>query len=436
MIRETLDEAGAIIVEREDLRFRKARAGDMLMVPFQCELCHFRNVYKRDPWPTDTRDTEVLEFMRRAILDSLWARETSTVKGNLRDMIRAETNNQSLGLPSILGTIGPFPLKDDFGMQAAIAVLIRSLDKGVYEKFVQWDTFRKTRSAITNGHQASAKGMKDVIGAYERNRMWISKVPTHSLWYIRFSEGLHRRVGEVVRPDWPIPVAVVKAIDDKLNEIWGQLETFEERKKVAEMGVWFVVGFCTGLRGEEMLQIEFMGTYRSLRFLRDPTLPHFEVRIVGRTKGHRTGGNRFGIPVVAVTERTKLEPGRWIRRLTQLLRADGKKDGLLFERNLRSPRLHEFEEDWYEVLENIQHTTKLIDAKVDIREDAGILRTLRRGVSSHARVVGVDRELIEAVNRWRKEAKSDAGRKHLPMIDQYTELDTLKPLYLEYSRPL
>ena len=80
MIRETLDEAGAIIVEREDLRFRKARAGDMLMVPFQCELCHFRNVYKRDPWPTDTRDTEVLEFMRRAILDSLWARETS-IKG-------------------------------------------------------------------------------------------------------------------------------------------------------------------------------------------------------------------------------------------------------------------------------------------------------------------------------------------------------------------
>jgi len=327
-------------------------------------------------------------------------------------------------------------MKDAFGMKAAIAVLIRSLDKGVYEQFVQWDTFRKTRLAITNAYQASSKGLKHSIGAYERKRVFVTKAPTHSFFYVRFMEGLHRRVGEVTKPDWPIPAKVVLAIDKMLDEVWNELEGYDEKKKVAEMGVWFVVGFCTGLRGEEMLQIEFVGTYQTIKYLKNSELPHFEVRIVGRTKGHRTGGNRFGIPVVAVTEGVGLKPGRWIKRLTQLLKRNGKSDGLLFQRNLKAPRLHEFEEDWYGILENVQRTTDLIDKKVDVREDAGILRSLRRGVSSHARVVGVDKELIEAVNRWRKEAKSDSGRKHLPMIDQYTELDTLKPLYLKFSKPL
>ena len=63
--------------------------------------------------------------------------------------------------------MGPFPVRDDTGMQAAIAVLDRSMDPGKYAEFVQWGTFRKTRSAITNVSQAGVGGMGDSIGAYE-----------------------------------------------------------------------------------------------------------------------------------------------------------------------------------------------------------------------------------------------------------------------------
>jgi hypothetical protein len=33
-------------------RYIYARTGDHLMVPFQCDLCHFRNVMDQDPWGT------------------------------------------------------------------------------------------------------------------------------------------------------------------------------------------------------------------------------------------------------------------------------------------------------------------------------------------------------------------------------------------------
>lgn len=408
------------------------------MVPFQCDICHFRNMVDRDPWESDPDDMEVLEYIRRVNLDAFWSRETSTVKGNLRLLIKAETSNASLNLPPLLKNMGPWPLEDTFGMQAAIAVLIRSLDKGKYENFVQWETFRKTRSALTNAHQASVNGLRDVIGAYDKNRCWVSQVPTHSFFFSRFMEGLHRRVGEVVKQDWPIPIKVIVYIDRELNELWATLTDENEKLKVAQLGVWFVVGFCTALRGEEMLKIELAGTAATLRFLVRPLNadePYFELRIRGRTKSVQLAGSSFGLPCVAVTAHSNLQPGKWIKRLIDTIHAQGRYTGRLFERKLKVPRLVEFEDDWYSILEHVQRKTDLIDDDVDIRDAAGILRSLRRGVTSHATNMNVGEPLIHAINRWRKE-KSGAKKGGLAMIDRYTELGTLTPTYLRFSKAL
>ena len=406
------------------------------MVPFQCDLCHFRNIMKRDPLADKLEDQSILEYIRRATLDSFWSRETSTVQNNLRLLIRAEKSNDELGMPPLVGSIGPFPVEDSCGMQSAIMILVRSLDKGVYERFVQWETFRKTRSALSNVFQASVKGLQDVVGAYERDRMWISRVPTHSFFFARFMAGLHRRVGEVVKQNWSLPIKVIKQIDEMLNDLWPTLLSSEDQLRVAEMGTWFLVGFCTGLRGEEMLMIELEGTAGMLRFLQDNDLPHFLLQIRGRTKSSQMAGSSFQMPCVAVTEGTQLQPGRWIQRLVGVLRRKGRRSGRLFQRNLRVPRLVEFEDDWFGVLEKIQRDTDLIDNDFDIRDKAGILRSLRRGVTSHAMNMKVPEDLIRAINRWRRE-KQNGGRKGgLPMIDRYTDLEAIKPTYLRFSQAL
>jgi hypothetical protein len=69
------------------VRFKCARAGDHLMIPFQCELCHFRNILQREPDFTCLQDIEILDMARRANIDAFWSRETSTVASNLRELI-------------------------------------------------------------------------------------------------------------------------------------------------------------------------------------------------------------------------------------------------------------------------------------------------------------------------------------------------------------
>lgn len=436
MIRPTLDDEGIPLPDKEDNRFLRARAGDMLMVPFQCEVCHFRNMEKRDPVLGHAKDEETMEYIRRASLDAFWARETSTVKKNLGLLWRAENFCERLSLKSVSPPLGPFPLNDVLGMKAAISVLDKSLDKGNYERLVQWETFRKTRSAITNVHQASPYGLTDSIGSYERSRVWISNVETHSFWFSRFMTGLHKRVGEVVKQDWPVPIEVMQYIDRVLNKAWNLETDPEARKKIAEMGAWYIMGFCVGLRGEEMLLIELAGTAASLRFLQQEVDPHFLIRLKGRTKGQHISGKGFEVPCIGTTGVSKLKPGRWVRRLVELVQSEGRTTGKLFQRDLKVPRLLEFEEDFLDILVSVQNTTDLIDDGLDLREEAGILRTLRRGVTSHTINMQVDETLVHAVNRWRQEVKGNGRKKTYAMIDHYAQLDTLKPTILRYSKAL
>ena len=65
---------------------------DHLMVPFQCELCHFRNVYGREPQEQNFKDKEFFMFARRANLDAFWSQESLTVRNDLKELMRMKRN--------------------------------------------------------------------------------------------------------------------------------------------------------------------------------------------------------------------------------------------------------------------------------------------------------------------------------------------------------
>ena len=86
LIRKLYDEDGELLDDHlDDRRFNERRAGDHLMTPFQCELCHFRNIYGEDPSPHSPIHQEALDFFCRASLDAFWSRASSAVKGNLNE---------------------------------------------------------------------------------------------------------------------------------------------------------------------------------------------------------------------------------------------------------------------------------------------------------------------------------------------------------------
>jgi hypothetical protein len=63
-VKAQVDEEGELLDSGESGRFMTARAGDHLMTPFRCELCHFRNIMGRDPVTGEYDDVELFEIMR------------------------------------------------------------------------------------------------------------------------------------------------------------------------------------------------------------------------------------------------------------------------------------------------------------------------------------------------------------------------------------
>ena len=370
-------------------------------------------------------------------------RETSTVLSNLRLVVRVHKTMKKFDMARVFSPVGPFPLCDSFGMQTAVAVLDKSLDPGRYETHVQWSTFRKIRSAVTNVSQASVGGLGDVVGAYEKTRTWIYNVPTHTFFFTRFMGGLHRRVGEVVKRDEPITIQIMKAIQKMLELEWSKCAnnldiTLVELLEIARRGLWFTASFCTGLRGEEMMQIELEGTLSSLVHFYTPSEgleSHFELVVTGPTKNHRVSGSKFSIPCVGITTLSKLKPGVWLHRYSKLMRMMGRKGGMLFAQTSAAPKLCEYEDEFFGVLEAMQaQRPDLISESVDVREDFGILRSLRRGITAHATNIDTPERIIRAVNRWRQERRVDVAV--LDMPEMYARLDALKPTILRYSSPI
>jgi hypothetical protein len=74
------------LVDEEDKidkgRFSATKSGEHLMLPFQCDWCHFINIKKREPDDPKMADQTLMIGIRRANLDAFWSREKTMVEGN------------------------------------------------------------------------------------------------------------------------------------------------------------------------------------------------------------------------------------------------------------------------------------------------------------------------------------------------------------------
>jgi hypothetical protein len=91
----------------------------------------------------------------------------------------------------LLPDVGPFPVKDTFGMGAAIVTLQLSLNPGKNDKTVQFGTIRKFRSAHSNAYHASVEGQDAMVMAKDTRKMTATRYPTYGTWFETFMRGCH-----------------------------------------------------------------------------------------------------------------------------------------------------------------------------------------------------------------------------------------------------
>ena len=406
------------------------------MLPFQCDLCHFRNIQRRNP---DTlryaKDALALQCIRRANLDSLWSREPTTVARNANQARTMEELGDALGFDCVAPPMGPFPLNDTFGMKIACVTLMKSLAPGKWEATVQYATARRMRSVFSNLFHASYQGESMSVMAYETQKMFTTPCPTYGYWYQRFNLGIHKRMGDVVRSDFAVTADIMRALLGTLNEEWEDAATDLARTKITEMAFVLVSGYCCGLRGEEIVKADLAGFLKYLVVgKQDAEHPHVIVPLIGRIKGET--GERYHMCVLARETVSGIQAGTWADRLATVNTRSNKVRGPLFrnKKGLRA-KIGDFEGEFLERMIRLKMSRPgLFDPGVDVAESYSLFRSLRRGSTTEAVKNRVGQDIIELNNRWRKFDRARGMKPSLGMKDHYTEVKLVLPALWQYSR--
>jgi hypothetical protein len=428
------DEEGGFEKAPEDTRFRCARNGDHLMTPFQCDSCWFRNLKHRDPLENNNRDKLLLVHIRRAILDAFWSRETGTVEPSRREGVKMCKVLAGLGLEAedFLPPLGPFPVRDDWGMVVALATLGRSLDPGINSECVQFVTARKIRSHASSYHKVTPEGIEK----------WTPKMaelvgPTTELWFKRFMDGCHNRMGDQTKQDKALSTIVLLAALELLDKDWKADKAWESRFRVARLATALVTGFTGGLRGEELPKISFRHTRAVFKEAVEHSLyPHVALCLRGRFKGE-TGEQTHYIPLVMVS-RSGIRVSMWLRRLLELMTRRGYRDGpLLVSDKGGCVTVASLDPEFHTLLRRVQVESNLIPDNVDVEGGYSIRRSLRRGSTSEAQNAGMGPDVIDFNNRWRMveraKGKAPSG---FGMAATYTEAKVAVKRLLMYSESL
>ena len=193
-VQKTLDEEEDL--ETEEVlsdRFQVGRPGDHLMgIPFECDLCHFRNLNGRDPCKRSAKDAYTLVLIRRAMLDACWSRERSTVAGNLSRMVLDYTTGMScLSIERCpLPVLGNDEVTDRVGMGPALLMLNASRREGRYGDHLQHDSVRRSMTWVTNAHGAGEQAASEVVLSNQTSTFHIIKGPHVSRWKERLLQGM------------------------------------------------------------------------------------------------------------------------------------------------------------------------------------------------------------------------------------------------------
>ena len=245
---------------RDETRFRVARAGDHLLSPFQCDTCVARTLRKSSLVPGNRQDDLLACCIRRANLDVLWSRESSTVAANRRQIQQLLSIWDVLGVPPSFPPLGPFPMEDVQGIGVAIGMLYRSMDPGRYGDYTQFGTIRKLRSAFSNVYHASAEAA-DGMASLGRDtaKFFLTNCSTQGVWFEKFTRGCLCRMGEEVRQDLALTSEVMLHLLAHLDAEWEATTDPWTRSELASIGFFSATAFLGSFRGHEVFLIDLHG---------------------------------------------------------------------------------------------------------------------------------------------------------------------------------
>ena len=420
-------------------RFRVGRDGDSLLTPFRCDFCTFLNIHGRLPVDGNPTDDLLLICIRRVLLDSFWARERSTVRSNMYEGLRYLEVQDRLGLKHCaLRPQGPYPMRDDWGVGAACGLVLRSCDEGKNSKNIQFSTVRKMRSFLSNYNHTRCGGSGYAFMSLDGTGSRLSYSPTNSLWFKRCMTGLHRRMGDVWKPDKAVSRYVIRGCFSVLEYHWEAYGNDNFSKMmIAKAACIIITGYYASLRGEEVGKADIGGIRKHWKDgMNHPDWKHVPLILAGTFKGE-IGVKLFVQPLAAVTKDGR-NLAKWYCRYLETLRNEGYISGPLFRNDKGKPMsVAELDVHFHSVLLEVQRRfPNAIPDSVNVIEDYSVYRSLRRGATSEAQNEGIDQTVIESNNRWRKAHRAKGMVPGWSMTEHYTDANVSVKMLVRFSSEL
>jgi hypothetical protein len=399
--------------------------GDHLITPFQCDLCVFCTLIKCNPTP---QDSLLSSCIHQVNLDALWGQEAATVQANRQAIRQALRMWQRVRVPPHLPALGPHPLEDTFGYSIAIAMILKSRDKGRYAPHQQFETIHKLWSGFSNIYMSSLIGSTNfhTVGG-DSAKHYLSQCPTHSLWFERFSRGCLSRIGQEVRQDMAISVPVIHELLHHLKMDCDAAADMEARCDIITLGTYISIAFCGSFCGSDLRSY--------LQAPADPCLPpHVIIPLLGRSKNEID--SRYHLTPLAAVTSSGINVHLWVSQTVALRDHDGHHHGPAFCNAQGKPLSStDIKLDFLDHLQRVQdlHPT-LIPVNILVHDSYGLSRSFRRGATSEARARVVSPDDIDLINHWRSFKHARGRRPRLAMRDHYSDIRLLIPALLRFSQ--
>jgi hypothetical protein len=251
-VKTLVTEDGEAVVRRlQDVWCMEGRNGENLVCPFQCDLFHFRNIKKRDPF------SRIAMWDSEGQLGCVLGKKTRN--GEEQPYPNADDCEGSRRIPwhtqgtSILSSGASYSrrhiLDDDCSGSSRSLIECRNQCG-----HLQFNTIRKTRSAMYNYERTTAPEMRHAaLAGYKKGEsLCFTNTSVYSLWFDHFIVGCHVRMGDDTMQDRASSIKLILAIQTFLEEDLIKCQSMDAMLNVSLHGVFVMEGFCGGLRGEKL----------------------------------------------------------------------------------------------------------------------------------------------------------------------------------------
>ena len=406
-------------------------------VPFECDLCHFRNITGRNPSWTSSKDSYTLTCIRRANLDVMWSRSTSTVELNLSRSQRDYFSAMALfDLKDPLPHLGFSTVEDRVGMRVAVIMLNASLRPGKYVDHLQPDSVRKTRTWWNNGYLSGNKYMTNSIYAKDGKKMQQTNSVTTGDWFTRFQKGLKMRTGQIRKQNEAVTIEVLLACAAAAESMREETAVEKEIELIEETMCFLLASFGGVLRGEEVPLISLEGMIDYWDASVSHARPHIMLTLHGRFKGE--ADSRWHCVPISLEGPSHIPFHRWFGRLVKRrVERNGRSKGSLFlSSNGRLHRIKDLDPTFLEIIDRVRFDRpNLINATVDTG-DYSLWRSGRRGANTEATNLQVPEDTMFMLGRWRRREAAAGTEPGLPIRQVYTQVSHSLNALLAFSQAL